>query len=591
MKKTFILFNFLIINLFCYAQQNEFIIAENYFRNNEYEKAIQLYKKLFDKSPYNTTYLRKLITSYQETEQFLVAENLLSKKIKQRPNLTYLNVIIGYNFERQQKDIEANKYYYKALNSLDKKGNYGSIIASLFKNYNKLDFAIDAYTKVMTNNPQANYGFQLAQIHGEKGDFPKMFESYVDLVDKNENYLNNVKRFTSRYINDDSQNENNNLFKKALLRKSVSNPKNIWNDLLAWLFIKQKQYSKALIQLKALLARNPDNLGRINELGKIALENKEYDTAKQCFNLVIEKTNYPTDKFNAINNNLRVAIATKELDIEERFKAIFEKYGINKNTFRTQIAYANYLTFTKNNPEKAEQILGKAMEFANSKFTKAMVKLKLGEVLVYTGKFNKALIYFSQVQTKFKNHFLGQEARFKVAQTSYFKSDFKWAKAQLKVLKSSATQLIANDAANLFLTISDNEPKDSIASGLKEYAKADLLAFQNKNNEAIAILKDIIVNYKGQPIEDEALFKQAKLYIKQVRYDEAILNYTKIIALDKEGIYIDDVYYQMAELYNNELNNPEKAKEYYQKIIFDHPSSIYLVVARKKFRKLRGDNI
>ena len=220
-----------------------------------------------------------------------------------------------------------------------------------------------------------------------------------------------------------------------------------------------------------------------------------------------------------------------------------------------------------------------------------MIKLKLGEVLVYTGKFNKALIYFSQVQTKFKNHYLGQDARFKVAQTSYFKSDFKWAKAQLKVLKGSATQLIANDAANLFLTISDNQPKDSIPSGLKEYAKADLLAFQNKDNEAIAILNDIIKNYKGQPIEDEALFKQAELLVKQHKYDEAISNYTKIIALDKEGIYIDDVYYLMGELYNNELNNAEKAKEYYQKIIFDHPSSIYLVAARKKYRKLRGDNI
>ena len=586
MKKTIILFSLLIFSLFCYSQQNEFIVAENYFRNNEYEKAIQLYKKLYDKSPYNTTYLKRLVSCYQETEQFLVAENLLSTKIKEKPTLTYLNVIKGYNFERQQNDIEANKQYQIALESLNKKGSYGSTIASLFKNYNKLDFAIEAYAKVMANNPNANYGFQLAQIHGEKGDFPKMFESYVNLVDKNENYLNNVKRFTSRYINEDAENENNILFKKALLRKSISNPKNIWNDLLAWLFVKQKQYSKALIQHKALLARDPDKLGQINELGKIALDNEDYEIAKECFDLIIEKSNYPSDKFSAINSNLKIAIETKQPDVENRFKEVFNEYGINKNTFHTQIAYANYLTFAKNNPEEAVLILEKTMAFANSKFTKAMVKLKLGEVLVYTGKFNKALIYYSQVQTKFKNHFLGQEARFKVAQTSYFKNDFKWAKAQLKVLKGSATQLIANDAANLFLTISDNEPKDSISSGLKEYAKADLLSFQNKDNEAITILTDVIVKYKGQPIEDESLFKQAKLYIKQKKYDEAILNFAKILALDKEGIFIDDVYYQMAELYNNKLNNPEKAKEYYQKIIFDHASSIYLVDARKKFRKL-----
>ena len=41
----------------------------------------------------------------------------------------------------------------------------------------------------------------------------------------------------------------------------------------------------------------------------------------------------------------------------------------------------------------------------------------------------------------------------------------------------------------------------------------------------------------------------------------------------------------------NKLNNIEKAKEYYQKIIFEYPSSIYLVDSRKKYRKLRGDVI
>ncbi|MCG8235985.1 tetratricopeptide repeat protein [Tenacibaculum finnmarkense] len=595
MKKAVILFNILIFSLFCnvelHAQQNEFIVAENYFRNNDYQKAVHLYKKLHNKSPYNSLYLKRLVTSYQETNQFLVADALLSERIKEKPNLVFLNIIKGYNFERQQKDIQANKEYQIALNSLDKKRNYGATIARLFKEYNKLDFAIEAYTKIITNNPKANYGFQLAQLYGEKGNFKKMFDSYVSLVDKDEKYLNNVKRYTSKYINENPENENNILFKKALLRKAVSNPKNCWNDLLSWLFITQKQYSKALIQQKALVARNPDYLNKIHQLGEISLENKDYETAKNCFDFIIEKTNYPTDKFKAINNNLKIAIRTKQADIPEKFQAIFNEYGINKNTFELQIAYANYLTFTENTPEKAIKILQKALTFANSKFEKAAIKLKLGEVLVYTNNFNKALIYFSQVQTQFKNHFLGQEARFKVAQTSYFKNDFTWAKAQLKILKGSATQLIANDAANLFLTITDNQPKDSLSTGLKQYAKADLLAFQNKDTQAISILTNLITNYKGQPIQDEALFKQAGLFIKQQKYEAAIFNYNKIIALDKNGIYVDDVYYQMAELYRTKLNNPEKAKKHYQKIIFDHASSIYLIDARKQFRQLRKDQL
>lgn len=589
--KKLLVFILLLFSITAFTQQGEYILAENYFRNNQFNKAIQLYEKLVKKSPYNTTYLQRLIACYQETNNFIKAENLLKNKLHKQPNLTHINVLLGYNLERQHQLEKAQEYYNIAIKSIEKDVSYGEIIANTFKNYNKLDFVITAYKIIESKRPTANYGFQKAQIYGEKGDFKKMFDAYISLVDKNSNYVRTVKSYTAKYINDDSENENNILFKKALLRRSASNPKNEWNNLLSWLFTKQKEYKKALIQQKALYARNPNNLSKIKELGKIAYENNNFEQAKECFDFFIEKTNHPKEKFDAISMNLLIAIKTKQTDVENQFSTTFEKYGINSNTFQIQMVYADYLTFEKNKPKEAEKVLEKALSFAKTRYSKANVKLKLAEVLVYKGKFNKALIYFSQVQSRLKNHYLGQKARFKVAQTSYFKGDFDWAKAQLKVLKGSATQLIANDAAHLFLIISDNQPKDSMPTGLAKFAKADLLAYQNKNNEAITILDTVITNFKGQGIEDEALFKQAELFIKNKNINKAILNYNKIIAIDEKGILIDDVYYQMAEIYNNELNNTEKAKEYYQKIIFDYPSSIYLVDARKKYRKLRGDSV
>ena len=499
--------------------------------------------------------------------------------------------MLGYNYEREQKSKEAEKYYQRALTSIKDEPGYGGTIANLFKDYNKLDLAIKAYKETSLHNPNAHYGFQIAQIYGEKGDFEFMFNEYVEYLDKNDNYINIVKRYCARYITDDSEDSNNILFKKALLRKSASNPKDVWNDLLRWLFIKQKDYGKALVQNKALYARNNDRLVSIYQLGEIAFDNKDYETAKKCFDFTIENTSYLRDKFNAIQMNLQIAVKTNDPEVEQKFEAVFQEFGINKSTFSIQVTYADYVTFTKNQPEEAKKILETALPFSENKFQKARVKLKLADVHVYQNLFNKALIYYSQVQTQFENHELGQLARYKVAQTSYFKNDFKWAKAQLKVLKGSATQLIANDAADLFLIISDNQPKDSVPSGLKEYAKADLLAFQNKDQEALSILNNILADYKGQPIEDEALFKQAHLFVKTKQVPKAIENYNAIININKEGILADDAFYLMAELYENELKDIEKAKEYYQKIIFDYPSSIYLVDARKKFRRLRGDSI
>lgn len=567
------------------------MLAERYFSDGEFEKASQLYKDLYTKNPNNTTYLKRLISAYQENAQFEIVEKLLQQHLLVNPTHSYLNVELGYNYEKQQQKEKAKIYYEKAIESIKSNTGMGGFIGRLFNDNSLLDYAIKAYEETMTYNPNADYEFQIAQIYGEKGDFEKMFISYIDLIDKTEDYLNSVQRFTSRYITDDKLNSNNVLFKKALIKKSVSNPKNVWNHLLSWLFVQQKEFEKAFIQEKALYHRNPEYIVNIISLGYTSFESEAYTTSKNCFDFILEKSQFIDQKLIANLYAVKIAVKTNQENIDSLFETIFKTYGKNSSTLRIQLEYADYLTFKKNEPEKAIAVLTNALEIVGSTFQKAEIKIKLGEVHVFVGNYNKALIYFSQVQTSIKNHPLAQQARFKVAQTSYFKNDFKWAFAQLKVLKASTTQLIANDALELFLIISDNQPKDSLDTSLQMYASADLLAFQNKNTQAIDTLQKVITLFKGQKIEDEALYKQANLYFKTNQFDLAIDTYSQIITLDKEGVFVDDAIYQIAEIYNLKLNNTEKASEYYQKIIFEHPSSIYLVDARKKYRELRGDLI
>ena len=579
--------------------QNDYLLAENYYRENAYNKATLLYKKLYDSSPFNSRYLERLISCYQETDKFLIAEQLLKNKIKTNKDHGYLYVYLGYNYEKQQLKDRAAINYKIALNSLNKSTIYAAVIGALFKEYNLLDNAILAYEKAMKINKNANYIFQIAQIYGEKGNYKKMFESYVEIVDSNDRYFNVIQRYTSKYITEDSENEANILFKKTLLKKAASKPKDVWNVLLSWLFTQQKDYAKALIQEKALFQRKQEDLSAIFTVGKTAFENNAFETSQKCFNFIVEKSNTKSEIINANLYLTKIAVATKSPETKKLFSSIFKRFGKNAATIKIQVGYADFLTFYKNKPTEAIIVLKEALLYANSKFDKARIKLKLGDVLVFTGKFNTALIYFSQIQTQLKNHELAQEARFKVAQTSYFKGDFEWAKAQLKILKSATTQLIANDAVALYLKISDNEPVDSIPSGLKQLAKAELLAFQNKNDAALNELnnlftqKEVFVNglIPGEVIYDDVLFFQAKLLVKQNKYKQALLSLSKIIAADNQGFLTDAIYFMMAEIYHNKIKNREKAKEYYQKIIFEHASSIHLVDARKRYRKLRGDKI
>ena len=587
-----ILFIFLCyFSLQMYAQEQQ--LAFQYFSNGDYEKSASIYKILHEKHPSNNNYLNYLIDCYYQIENFEEIYLIINKQLNSYPNQEYLYVDLGYSFQLQHVQDKANLNYEKAIKAIENSPDLGYLVGKSFQENHLLDYALLAYKKTMELNSSVNYNFQIASIYGEKGEIENMFNTYLELVSSSENYMSTAKNYMGQFITDDPENEHNVSLKRLLLKRLQNNPQNSWNELLSWLFMQQKEYNKALVQEKALHKRNLGDLKNIIEIGKIAFEDKTYEVTKSCFHYVLENTsNLETElisKLYLLEIDMKTA-ASVEI-IEAQFQQLFNQYGKNSNTINIQAIYAEFLAFKANEPEDGISVLKEALKLPINQFQKGNLKTKLADILVFTNKFSSALIYYTQVQNDLKNHTIGQTARFKIAQTSYFKGDFDWAQSQLKVLKNSTSQLIANDALDLNLLITDNAVKDSLKIALKTYAKADLLSFQNKNQQAIDTLQVVLMNYKGHPIEDETFFKQAQLFEKTLQFKKAEENYLQIITINKDDILADDAYYYLAELYLNKLNDIEKAKENYQKIIFEYPSSIYLVDARKKFRKLRGDEI
>lgn len=577
-----------------FSQSEE--LAYSYFKKGEYEKAIALYRPLYENNPVRRDYFKSLLSAYQQIENYSVAESLVKNHMLQFPNQTHLNVELGYNYELQNQPEKAKTYYEKAINEVKSNPNSGFMIGETFRQNHLLDYALSSYQIAKESNPKLTTEFNEAQIYGEKGDLDLMFDAYLNLIEKNENYYESIQRYISYFITDDPLNSANILFKKQLLKRAANNPSDAWNILLSWLFMQQNEYDKALVQEKSLFKRNQLNLDRIQEVGIISFEKKDYETTQNSFAFILENS---TERDKQLEAKIYLLLTEKYLSVspdklaamDKKYQNLLEDYGSNTSTIPLQIAYANFLIFDADQPDKAIQILENALPYAQSKYEKGNLKIKLADVLVYTNQFNQALILYSQVQNDLENSTLAQTARFKVAQTSYFKGDFKWAQTQLKILKSSTSQLTSNDALNLNLIIANNSENDSLQNALKLYAKADLLAYQNKNTEAIALLDEVLLNFKGHEIEDDALFKQAELFTKTSNYLLSENNYLKIIQISTDGILLDDAFYYLAELYKNQLNDIERAKEMYQKIIFEFPSSMYLVDARKKFRILRGDEI
>ncbi|MBZ0327956.1 MAG: tetratricopeptide repeat protein [Altibacter sp.] len=577
------------------AAQSE-LLAKNYFEQGEYEKARSIYDKLLQQNPGRLDYFLMLVQSNQQLEQFSEAEKLLLDKLAERRVNPLYYVELGYNYSLQQNEIQALIYYNKAIDFTIESPNYAYSVGDSFSRYSLLDQAIMVYEKAMEADPEKDFNLHLARIYGEQGNLEKMFSKYIDLIKSNAGYKGAAQQGFSQYITEDPTNEANILLRKTLLQKSQERPDLLYNQLLSWLFVQQKEFKKAFTQEKAIYKRlEQEDLSGIIDIGIIAISEKDYENARDIFNFVVENSATPEAKLQGHQFLMKIALDTatpKEYQkIEQQFETLFAEYGLGARTYLLQIDYNHFLAFQAGKKEVAIANLKALTNERLTSYQEARVKMELSDILVFDEKFNQALIYYSQIQKRVNSDVLAQEARFKVARTSYFKGDFQWAQVQLDVLRKSASQLIANDAMQLSLLIRDNSLEDSTQAAIKKYARADLMALQNKNTEAISALEEILTNHKGEKIEDEALLKQGQLFELTGQFKKAEANYLKILEFYKDDILADDAVYRLAKLYEEQLLLPEKAKAYYEQLIFNYADSIYFVEARKKYRSLRGDAI
>jgi len=225
------------------------------------------------------------------------------------------------------------------------------------------------------------------------------------------------------------------------------------------------------------------------------------------------------------------------------------------------------------------------------RYVQANSKLSLADFYLMQGEIWESTLLYSQVDKDFKDDVLGHEARLRNAKLSYYAGDFQWAQAQFDVLKASTSKLISNDALDLSVFILDNMGLDTSIAALKLYAEADLLVFQNRIDESFLKLDTLNKNFPGHSLEDDILYLKSKIYLKQQDYIKSAEMLQLIIDNLADGIRADNALYGLAQLYENQLNDPEKAKELYAKIFIEYSGSTFAVDARKRFRILRGDSI
>jgi len=426
---------YLLLLFTCTSYGQNATLANVFFNNGEFNKALIEYDKILVKQPHRTDYFIKKIKCHQELEQYGIAENALTEKLNKTYSQPQLYVELGYNYTLQKDSINARKAYNNAINVINKNPNYAHTIGQRFENYSLLSEAEITYNKATAINKNANFDFQLANIYGQQNKIEKMFNSYLKLIKKNKKITATVQNLIGKFLTDAPKNENNILLKRALLKNLQANPDVFWNEQLSWLFVQQREFNKAFIQEKAIFKREGETLNRIFDLALTTKKQQDLETAKTIFTFIQAQ---PLEKTTRIKVLLHLLEIKEKTNTQQNYSTITEQYiialdsfGINNHTLDLQLAYVNLLAFKKHEVTNAILFLKKHEKQSLRKFDKARYQMKLADILVADGKFNQALINYSKIQRHLKNNILSQEARFKIAKTSYYKGDFDWALQQL----------------------------------------------------------------------------------------------------------------------------------------------------------------
>ena len=586
--------------LLCAAQENvNEALALQYYQQGKFQEAAEMFEQLFSKTK-NKNHFELYVSSMIKLKKYEEAEKSIRKQIRAFPKSLQYPLQLAQLYQEKGQTEQAKKLYAEALSKLPADEFKIREIANQFYSYQAYDMAISTFLqgrKIMNNEKLFTY--ELLSIYRYKKDKQMLIQEYLNVLPTMPELLPQAENALATVFEDPSDYQ---LLQSALLKKIQKDPQNeVYAQLLIWQYLQQQEYEMALRQLIAQDKRIKDDGAILFQTANTFVANKAYTTAIKAFEYLVAKGKenpwFLPAKVEMIDAQYQLVISGQYdkkaiASLAASYQSILDEFGKNKQTVFALKKLANLQAHYLNELEQAEKSLEAALTVNGiSNAELGELKLDLGDIYILTQQPWEAFLVYEQVAKQFEGQPIANEAHYRAARLSFYQGNFTYAKSQADVLKASTSQLIANDALNLSLLISDNLQSPLDSNALKMYADAEMLQFRNRSAEALNKLDSINIAFPNNSLLDDILMAKSRIYLKSNDLAHAVKMLKELTEQQSSSIWADDALFTLADLYENSLKDNEQAKVLYQRLINEHPGSMFTIEARKRFRKLRGDNI
>lgn len=575
------------------------LLAAQYFRDGDFEKAAAIYETLIDKNPTQVVYQNYLECLFVLGD-FRKAERTVRNRMRDNPGQIGYDVDLGWVFDRAGNERNARRQFDGLLRDLQANPRQINALAEAFEARGYVDLAIETFLRGrrMLGNSHLVH-LQLAPLYERKGDLNAMMNEYVDYLEANASATEQVRGILQDAITNDPDFSRNEALRQVLLTRTQQSPNNnLYSEMLFWLSLQQKDFRIALMQARALDRRLRQEGELVLEVAQLAASNQDYTIAGQAYQYLLDKgpmsllymdalTGFLDVRFKQVTSSYGYSQADL-LDVEKEYHQALKELGTNALTVKLVRNLANLQAFYLGKTAQAIELLNSTLSIQGvSNRIQAECRIELADILLLSGQVWDATLLYSQVDKTFRDDPLAHEAKFKNARLSFYIGEFDWAKAQLDVLKAGTSRLIANDAMQLSLRIQDNVGFDGNTMPLQMYARAEMLTFMNRFDEALVVLDSISRIFPTHDINDDVLLARAQIMLTRGNFAGADSLLARIVEVYPQGLLADEALFKRAELNENVFRNPEKAMTLYQQLLAAYPGSLNSVAARNRFRALR----
>ncbi|MBN2572117.1 MAG: tetratricopeptide repeat protein [Ignavibacteriales bacterium] len=590
--------------------QNKFMLAQSYEQSGQIEKAKSIYEEIYNIEPTNIQYVYALNGVYVKLKEYESSVKLLEKYIVHSPMEIEAYGFLGSTYYLMDDTEKAFSTWDKGtqLNSNSIVG-YRVIVNYILEN-RLFDKAIEILNKgAKVSNDPTIFSFDLARLYSMTMNFSAAAEEYCKILSHRPEQIEAVKREIIKYLTKTDAIEQT--IKQV---EEYSEDKPVFLEFLSYIYIQAEYFDKAFEIIKEIENNTTKNGSRIYNFAEEMYRQNYFEMASISYEYLIN--NYPNSTFYAAakigyaktyeatldqkysNDDfwkpyfLQQPILTDEYSkIINIYNEIIERQLVSEPIIEAKyrIGIINYEKYN-NYQEASEKFKDIITTLPSSNFA-LLSYSKLAEILILNNELDTAFSYYGKIvksntnQADLKNSSLFYQAKIK-----FWQGEFKQSLELLKNITKNLSDDYANNAIELSILI-NTVKGDSL--NLAEYSKADLLAEQNKFQEAVEKFRVLSINSKLFLINTLSKYKYAEMCIALSNYPAAIQSLEDIVNNESFNILNDKALYLLANTYFYGIKDNDKAFTTCKKILEFYPNSLYVEKTRSLITIIqnKGENI